>query len=122
MTDLSTVLPDFPVQAFVRLIPSLERNLVTTIDLITLDAVEIAKRARLPTLDVRLLCEAVLLALQGPFETEDASDKERELSLKQSSANIVPRWSTIRTLDESIDAALGGGVPTGYITEVTGER
>lgn len=32
------------------------------------------------------------------------------------------KWRSISTLDDSIDAALGGGIPTGYITEFTGER
>jgi DNA repair protein RAD57 len=32
------------------------------------------------------------------------------------------RWSAISTLDDAMDMALGGGIPTGYVTEVTGER
>lgn len=31
-------------------------------------------------------------------------------------------WEAISTLDDDMDRALGGGIPAGYITEVTGER
>jgi DNA repair protein RAD57 len=31
-------------------------------------------------------------------------------------------WRWISTLDEELDAALGGGIPPGYLVEITGER
>jgi DNA repair protein RAD57 len=31
-------------------------------------------------------------------------------------------WNCISTLDEKLDAALGGGIPPGYLVEITGER
>ena len=34
----------------------------------------------------------------------------------------LSRWNTISTLDSVLDELLGGGIPTGYLTEVTGER
>ena len=34
---------------------------------------------------------------------------------------LAARWRTISTLDTSLDAALGGGVPVGHVTEITGE-
>ena len=34
----------------------------------------------------------------------------------------LSRWSVISTLDPAMDALLDGGIPTGYVTEVTGER
>lgn len=34
----------------------------------------------------------------------------------------LSRWSTISTLDPALDELLGGGIPTGYLTEITGER
>jgi hypothetical protein len=121
MTDLSTVLPGFPTQQYVRLLPSLEKNLITTADLITLDVAEIAKRAQLPLLDLKRLCNAVLEALQVNLGVSDA-EAPRFASLKRTGPDIVNSWNTISTLDEELDRALGGGIPTGYITEVTGER
>jgi DNA repair protein RAD57 len=123
MTDLTTVLPGFPVHQYVRLLPSLEKNLVTIADLLTLDYVEIAKRAQLPLLDVKRLCSAVLEALRTSLAINEVSSEAPSGSiLKKSGEDIVNSWSTISTLDDDLDIALGGGIPAGYITEVTGER
>jgi DNA repair protein RAD57 len=124
MTDLTAVLPDFPIQQYVRLLPSLERNQVTTADLLTLDCVEIAKRAKVPPLDVKRLCNAILKSLQINLGVKDV-EGDTLLStsiLKRSGKDILNAWNTISTLDDQIDQALGGGIPTGYITEITGER
>jgi DNA repair protein RAD57 len=123
MTDLTTVLPGFPTHQYVRLLPSLEKNLVTTADLLTLDCVEIAKRAQLPLLDLKRLSSAVLEALRTSLAISQVSNEAPSgSSLKKSGKDIVNSWSTISTLDHDLDFALGGGIPTGYITEVTGER
>lgn len=126
MTDLSIVLPGFPTQAYAKLIPSLEKNLVTTTDLITLDSVEIAKRARLPLQDLKRLCDHVLRALHASIEVgrdDDVTEYvDKDVCLKKTGKELVQAWRTISTLDGDVDAALGGGIPTGYITEVTGER
>lgn len=123
MTDLTVVLPGFPTQQYVRLLPSLEKNQVTTTDLITLDCVEIAKRAKVPLLDVKRLSSAILEALQVDLGVQDAGDgTQARVLLKKSGKDILNSWNTISTLDDQIDHALGGGIPTGYITEVTGER
>lgn len=118
MTDLTTVLPRFSTQPYIRLLPSLEKNAVTTADLITLDVVEIAKRARLPPLDLKRLCHAVLEALHASLGV----DGQAIASLRRTGTDIVNSWKTISALDDELDQALGGGIPTGYITEVTGER
>jgi DNA repair protein RAD57 len=125
MTDLTTVLPGFDIQPYARLIPSLEKNLVTTTDLLTLDAVDIAKRAKLPLLDLKRLCNDVLQSLQKTFETaEDDVAQVSQLAqpLAQTGNQLLAAWNTISTLDDTLDHALGGGIPTGYITEITGER
>lgn len=123
MTDLTAVLPGFPSHHYVRLLPSLEKHLVTTADLITLDCTEIAKRASLPILDVKRLCHAVLDALQASLGVkEDESGAQGSSALRNSGEEVVNGWNTISTLDDDLDRALGGGIPTGRITEVTGER
>jgi DNA repair protein RAD57 len=127
MTDLSVVLPAFPIKEYARLIPSLEKNQVNTIDLLTLDAAEIAKRARLPLLEVKRLCNDLLRALHGDLGIGESVDEVQNVNetpcrLKKTGNEILESWRTISTLDDIIDTALGGGIPTGYITEVTGER
>jgi DNA repair protein RAD57 len=124
MTDLTAVLPGFPTQQYVRLLPSLEKNLVTTADLVTLDVAEIGKRAKLPLLDLKRLCNAVLEALHVGLGVQDAPSEalQNAPSLRKTGKDILNSWSTISTLDDELDVALGGGIPTGYITEVTGER
>lgn len=123
MTDLIAVLPGFPTQHYVHLIPSLEKNLLTTADLLTLDCVEIAKRAQLPLLDVKRLCNAVLEALHVSLGIDGISNQAQgHGSLRKLGKDVVNSWNTISTLDDELDLALGGGIPAGYITEVTGER
>jgi DNA repair protein RAD57 len=124
MTDLTAVLPGFPTQQYVRLLPSLEKNKITTADLLTLDCVEIAKRAKLPLLDLKRLSVAVLQSLQGDLGISASQDGEPQTasSLKKSGNDLLDLWGTISTLDDDLDRALGGGIPTGYITEITGER
>ncbi|KAM3084250.1 DNA repair protein rhp57 [Clarireedia jacksonii] len=125
MTDLSTVLPTFLTHQYVRLIPSLEKNLITTADLITLDCVEIAKRARLPVPDVKRLCTDVLKALKEDLGVaeKDGGDGQQQNArgLRKSGKELLDQWDTISTLDDDLDRALGGGIPAGYITEITGE-
>ncbi len=131
MTDLLHTIPDFPVKLYTHLIPSLEKHLITTTDLLTLDALEIAKRAQLPLLDVRRLANHVLAILQGQLglknenatKFEDVGEGQADFgTLKQTGEEITTQWNTISTLNLNLDAALGGGIPTGYITEITGER
>ena len=132
MTDLLHTLPDFPTQSYTHLLPSLEKHLITIADLLTLDALEIAKRAQLPVLDLRRLANHIIAALQedlgliedGPVENEPARQPEikKNARLKKNGRDVVDQWTTISTLDDDLDAALGGGIPTGYITEIAGER
>lgn len=132
MTDLLHTLPNFPTKHYTHLIPSLEKSLITTTDLLTLDPLEVAKRAHLPLLDVRRLANHVLATLQSQLgvidgaealrKHEESPNLEDASSLKASGRTISKGWSAISTLDPLLDAALGGGIPTTYITEVTGER
>lgn len=137
MTDLLHVLPDFPVKHYTHLIPSLEKHLVTTSDLLTLDALEIGKRAQLPLLDLRRLINEVISQLHGQlgFDSKIAGKEKagqkvsknlknntEQEALYTPGRNLSSSLSTISTLDPGLDAALGGGIPTRYITEITGER
>ncbi|KAI0998097.1 hypothetical protein K3495_g10095 [Podosphaera aphanis] len=122
MTDLTTVLPSFPINNYVRLLPSLEKRMLTTADLLTLDSLEIAKRAHLPVLDVKKLCNDVHEALQASMGlTEDVRNFTGSVQLRKTGEQVVESWSTISLLDADFDRALNGGIPTGSITELTGE-
>lgn len=119
MTDLSQILPDFPAARYANLLPTLEKNQVTTTDLLTLDVTDLGKRTQLPLLDLKRLCNAVLDALHADL---GASEKQPGPgTLRQTGDAFSSRWRCISTLDETLDDALGGGVPTGCITEITGE-
>lgn len=131
MTDLLHTIPHFPTKLYTHLLPSLEKHLVTTNDLLTLDALDVAKRAQLPLLDVRRLANHVLAILQGqlglttdnPPSYQDAGQAQTDYgALRKTGKEATTRLSPISTLDPSIDTALGGGIPTRYITEITGER
>lgn len=131
MTDLLHTIPHFPTKLYTHLLPSLEKHLITTTDLLTLDPLDVAKRAQLPLLDVRRLANHVLAILQRllGLKTENAppdQDAGEGLvsygSLRKTGKEKTSQLSTISTLDPALDAVLGGGIPTGYISEVTGER
>ncbi|KAH6621089.1 P-loop containing nucleoside triphosphate hydrolase protein [Chaetomium sp. MPI-SDFR-AT-0129] len=154
MSDLSRVLPHFPIGQFARLIPALEKHAISTSELLTLEAADIGKRTQLPLLDVKRLCSAVLTALHAdlgvqnldaaarapaqsagpePEPGAEAGPNDRKppghppkgklptTTLRNTAASLAAQWQTISTLDPELDRALGGGIPAGYITEVTGE-
>lgn len=133
--DLLSVLPEFSTHGFLHIIPPLERRRVTIVDLITLDPLEIAKRARVPPADVRRLSNRIIEALHGDIGFEKSpttaghDDSTPNPNPNIETSNHEPAterplslWNTISTLDPAMDALLGGGIPTGYVTEVTGER
>ncbi len=133
MTDLLSILPEFPTAGYTHLIPSLEKNEITVADLLTLDPIEVVKRCPLPLLDVRRFVKHITEALQvdtgiGHVATTTSDDLFAPEDQKEVDGpahdfkKIVKRWSAISTLDGSLDRALSGGIPTGYVTEVTGER
>jgi DNA repair protein RAD57 len=123
MTDLLHVLPDFDLKPYSHLLPSLDKALVTANDLLTLDAADVAKRAQLPAGELRKLADAVAAALhrQVGFGA-DAQPGRAFLSGVTEWEPPDSGWNCISTLDEKLDAALGGGIPPGYLVEITGER
>jgi len=120
MADLMDVLPDFPVATFSHLLPSLSKKLITISDLLTLDAQEIAKRAQVPPSEVTKLSNALVQALQVQY-TSGSPNGASTFSVEHTK-NAESEHGKISTLDDILDAALGGGIPAGFITEVTGER
>ncbi|KAJ5154889.1 DNA recombination and repair protein Rad51 C-terminal [Penicillium coprophilum] len=131
--DLLLVLPGFVTKPFTHILPPLERAKVTTVDLITLDALEVAKRARVPPADVRRLSSLIVEALHtdvgfersqtdtGTSDGPSSSITPDVASRTVGSTKRTSQWNTISSLDPGMDALLGGGIPTGYVTEVTGE-
>lgn len=127
MTNLLTVLPDFDIKPFTHLLPSLERALISSADLLTLDALDVAKRAQVPPGEVKKLSDALLDGLHTDLRVtngENSIDTAEEI---KDGTDISPGINgalskVIRTLDDDIDKALGGGIKTGYLTEIVGER
>jgi len=110
MTNLLQVLPDFDVAPYASILSQLEAKLITCDDLLTIDALDVAKRASVPPHEVQRLKDDVIPRLES--QTEGIHRK-----------GVTPeQWQTISALDDELDTALGGGVPAGYLSEVTGER
>lgn len=133
MTDLPTILSDYPTTPYTHLLPSLDRHGITVADLLSLDALEIAKRASLPILDLRRLAQDVVHALQEDLDISTAAHNSRDELLspsrrddsgkcRRSAVDMAEGWNTISLLDAKLDEAVGGGIPAGYVTELTGER
>jgi DNA repair protein RAD57 len=130
MTDLLTVLPHFDSRAYTHVLPSLEKALITCSDLLTLDAIHVAKRAQLPPAEVKKLGEALIHALSdNASEAEPSVDsgdlneaREKGLPASFKSGNSLQDQWIVSTLDDKLDIALNGGVHSGYLTEITGER
>lgn len=109
MTDLVHVLPDFDTGPYAHILPSLERALITSNDLLTLDALDIAKRAQVPWPEVDKLARALVDALHDSIEPRQSATQEQ------------PKENRISVLNEQLNEALGGGIPTGHLTEIVGE-
>ena len=131
MTDLLTVLPHFDSRPYTHVLPSLEKALITCSDLLTLDTIHVAKRAQLPPVEVKKLGDALLDALSDHAseiwpsavesgESNEAGEKEDSTSSKN--VNLLKDQWIVSTLDDKLDIALNGGVHSGYLTEITGER
>lgn len=130
MTDLLTVLPHFDSRPYTHILPSLEKALISCSDLLTLDAVHVAKRAQLPPSEVKKLADALVDALSaGPSSTDPSINPGDDhepggkpvLPSSRSGDSLQSQW-IVSTLDDKLDIALNGGVHSGYLTEITGER
>lgn len=131
MTDLLTVLPHFDSRPYTHVLPSLEKALITCSDLLTLDAIHVAKRAQLPPVEVKKLGDALLNALSDnaselspPVAEPEGPNEPGEqgiLTCLKSGSSLQDQW-IMSTLDDKLDIALNGGIHSGYLTEITGER
>lgn len=124
MTDLLTVLPHFDSRPYTHILPSLEKTLISSADLLTLDAVHIAKRAQLPPAEVKKLADALVQALSDELSTQPERLDEQgkhHFVLSRRGDSLPDHW-IISTLDDNLDLALNGGVHSSYLTEITGER
>jgi DNA repair protein RAD57 len=122
MTDLQLVLADFDVRPFSHVLPSLDKALVTTADLLTLDVAQLAKRAQLPVPELRKLLDALVPALHTDAGLTHSTHSTGSTHSTDGLTNPLTRpWACISTLDDALDAALGGGLPARYLTEITGE-
>lgn len=128
MTDLLHILPSFPLAAFAALIPTIERHALTTTELLTTHPTDLAKRTQLPIIDLRRLVAAIQASLSDDLTPSRPLAAPPSASSQSSTSEKQPDPSTsavsdefISTLDDGLDAALGGGVPVGHITEFTGE-
>lgn len=122
MTNLLTVLPDFDTKPFSHILPSLEKASISSADLLTLDALDVAKRAHVPTGEVKKLTNALLHRLRGAPVIGDGHDTSSREWVFTNGETLVEPCHHISTLDDALDAKLGGGIPRGYLTEITGER
>jgi len=119
MTDLLQVVPDFPAKQYSHLLPSLEKHLVTTSDLLTLDVVDLSRRAQLPVVELRKLLDVLREKLHRQL---GVGIEEITAGNESGQADGGSKLHFVSTLDEGLDAALSGGIPAGYVTEITGER
>lgn len=119
MTDLLHVLPDFDTSKFQHLLPSLDKALVTTNDLVSLEPAHVAKRAQVPAAELRKLVDALVLALHRQLGF-DAHEPRTNAFLPASGHASAP--PAISTLDDDLDRALLGGIRPGYLVDITGER
>jgi len=95
-----------------RVLQALDNAGLQVVDLLTLDVFEIHRRTQLSVIDVQNLVRDVITVLTGTIErecTKTAEERSQELAF-------------LTTGDEKVDVLLGGGIPTGALTEVTGER
>lgn len=94
-----------------RVLQALDNAELLTVDLLTLDVFEIHRRTQLSIIDVQNLVQDVISALSDTVESEVKTAEKR-----------IRDFTFLTTGDEKINALLGGGIPIGSLTEVTGER
>jgi DNA repair protein RAD57 len=122
MSDILQLLPNIDTEPFEKVLERLERANISSNDLMTLGAVDVARRADVSIDQVRELTATLITQLHAQLgfdALENAHEKEEYSSAKPAEKDSA--WSHISTLDDGLDAALGGGFPAGQVCEITGE-
>jgi DNA repair protein RAD57 len=122
MSDILQLVPNIDTEPFEKVLERLEKANISSNDLMTLGPVDVARRADVSIDQVRELTATLITQLHvqlGFDASENTHKKEEDGPVK--SANCDSAWSHISTLDDDLDAALGGGFPAGQVCEVTGE-
>lgn len=122
-----TVLPEFDISNHTHILPSLERAQISTADLLTLDALDVAKRAHVPPGEVKKLADALIDALHADTISTTVFPRENGEQNGSQSGNMrnlssIKQRAMISTLDDDLDTVLGGGIARGHLTEIVGER
>ena len=110
MSDL-ILLSNLPTPSS-RVLQALDNAGLQTVDLLTLDVFEVHRRTQLSVIDAQNLVRDVISRLTRTVESEQVKTAEERYQ----------RFSCLTTGDEKINELLGGGIPIGSLTEVTGER
>jgi DNA repair protein RAD57 len=122
MSDILQLLPNIDTEPFEKVLERLERANISSNDLMTLGPVDVARRADVSIDQVRELTAILITQLHAQLEfdaIEKAHEKEEDSPAKPAEKDSA--WSHISTLDDGLDAALGGGFPAGQVCEITGE-
>jgi len=129
MSDLLSVVPDFPLTPQThKIVLSLEENDITTSDLLTLEQLDISKRTSISPHDLRRFIKEVTKALHTSIGSAYVtSEKTAELDddsvlLGVTAFDVWRSQVYISTGDSELDRALNGGIMTGGLTEIVGER
>ena len=95
-----------------RVLQALDNAGLLTVDILTLDVFEIHRRTQLSVIDVQNLVKDVIAALSLTVESDMVKSVEERSET----------FAFLTTGDQRVNELLGGGIPTGSLTEITGER
>ena len=115
MSDLTTLIPTFfstPANnALQRHVTTLENHGLTTSDLLTLSTNEVCFKTKLKPYEVKAIIAAAVDGLKSDY-----------VSAPTTALDIAARQEFISTGNDELDGLLGGGIMTGSLTEIVGER
>ncbi|THW97449.1 P-loop containing nucleoside triphosphate hydrolase protein [Aureobasidium pullulans] len=124
MSDIIQLLPNIDTEPFEKVLERLEKANISSNDLMTLGPVDVARRADVSIDQVRELTATLIAQLHAQLgfdESRNGHSEEEDATAKSGEEDTRPTWSHISTLDDDLDAALGGGFPAGQVCEITGE-
>ena len=124
MSDIIQLLPNIDTEPFEKVLERLEKANISSNDLMTLGPVDVARRADVSIDQVRELTATLIAQLHAQLgfdESRNGHGEEEDATAKSGEKDTTPIWSHVSTLDDDLDAALGGGFPAGQVCEITGE-